>query len=157
MEKFLNLAMDPAQWMVLVKLLVAFFLGGIIGWEREIHDKPAGLRTHMLVAGASALLMEVNYIVAAYQGNIPGAADPVRTVQAIVTGITFLGAGTIIRGQSQKVEGLTTAATILMASVVGIYVGLSQHVAALGIAVFTVITLRLASYNHRHRHHDSAE
>jgi len=89
-----------------------------MGLERELAQKPAGLRTHMLVAGASSLLvvlgdvMIANYSTSSFVQAIQ--TDPIRIMEAIITGISFLGAGTIIfRNQDETVEGLTTAASIL--------------------------------------------
>jgi len=137
--------LDPIQLGVLGKLIVAFVFGALIGIEREMLEKPAGLRTHMLVTGAACLLVTLNDLLATSIGSHHGVrvtSDPIRMVQSIVTGISFLGAGTIIHGRSTKIGGLTTAASLLMASVVGIYVGLSQFVAAFGISLLTLGILR---------------
>lgn len=123
-------------------MLVAFsiLLGGLIGLEREIADKPAGLRTHMLVAGASTLLVILgDFMIRQYSGSpLVDAvmADPIRIMEAIITGISFLGAGTIIfRNREESVEGLTTAASILFAAAIGITVALEQ------IAMAAILTL----------------
>jgi putative Mg2+ transporter-C (MgtC) family protein len=128
---------------VLIHVLLAMFLGGLIGLEREMADKPAGLRTHMLVAGASALLIGITDNIVEGMG-VSGdlvRSDPVRIVQAIVTGITFLGAGTIIR-HKQEVEGLTTAASLLFVVTISICVVLSQYVLAIGATLLTLLILR---------------
>jgi putative Mg2+ transporter-C (MgtC) family protein len=128
---------------VLIHVLLAMFLGGLIGLEREMADKPAGLRTHMLVAGASALLIGITDNIVEGMG-VSGdlvRSDPVRIVQAIVTGITFLGAGTIIR-HKQEVEGLTTAASLLFVVTISICVALSQYVLAIGATLLTLLILR---------------
>ncbi|HSO27216.1 MAG TPA: MgtC/SapB family protein, partial [Anaerolineales bacterium] len=96
------------------EVLLAMILGGLIGIEREAENKPAGLRTHMLVAGASTLFVILGKIAseqfAALLGPDYVRVDAVRIIQAIVVGISFLGAGTIYqRGKSKDVEGLTTA------------------------------------------------
>ena len=140
------MTIDP-QWAILGKFVVALVLGGIIGWEREISDKPAGLRTHMIVVGAACLLICMTGLVG---GAVkPGMddegffrTDPLRIVQGIIIGISFLGAGTIIRrGGGEKVEGLTTAASIWLASVIGIYVGLAQYIVAIAVTLITVFVL----------------
>ena len=125
----------------------AMLLGGIIGFEREYSDKPAGLRTLMLVSGSAAVLMiagenviktdaytEINELI-----NI----DPIRIIQSIIIGISFLGAGTIIlREEKERLEGLTTAAAILLAGTIGICTGLHLYFLAAGISLMglTVIS-----------------
>lgn len=138
-----------AQLTILLNVLIALLLGGAIGYEREDAEKPAGLRTHMLVAGAAALLVGLgDIIVAHYVATVPGQnvmTDPVRVLQALATGIGFLGAGTILRrrGDGRGVEGLTTAASILFTSFIGIAVALAQYVVAVGATVLALIILRL--------------
>ncbi|WP_212747659.1 MgtC/SapB family protein [Fodinibius saliphilus] len=133
-------------WMPIVKVVFAMFLGGLIGLERELARKPAGLRTHMLVAGASSLLvvlgdiMIVNYSSSSMVKAIQ--ADPIRIMEAIITGISFLGAGTIIfRNQQETVEGLTTAASILFAAAIGIAVALQQYLLAGILTVIAIVIL----------------
>ena len=94
---------------VTVRLVLAMVLGGVIGLERERRDRPAGLRTHVLVTVAAALLMMLSRIVAGED------FDPGRMAAAVVTGIGFLGAGTIIHFGAD-VRGLTTAATVWAAA-----------------------------------------
>lgn len=137
------------------KVLFAIFLGGLIGLERELARKPAGLRTHMLVTGAATLLMVLgDYIVGVY-GNSPYVeaiqADPIRIMEAIITGISFLGAGTIFfRNQQETVEGLTTAASILFASGVGITVALNElYLASVLTLVVLLILVSLTSLERR--------
>jgi len=122
-------------------------LGTIIGFDREWAQKPAGLRTHMLVAGASALLVgPTSVVIKDVQlelGDTLLRADPIRIIEAVITGVSFLGAGIIItRGQKGEVEGLTTAASILMAAAVGISVALWQLVLAMGVTLIALVTLR---------------
>lgn len=129
------------------EVAVAMLLGGIIGLERELADKPAGFRTHMLVAGASAMLVVLSDAMAVHFDTSAGEplirSDPLRIVQAIITGISFLGAGTIIRRHGMEhVEGLTTAATILLSSAMGISVAVNQIVLAVGVTVLALIVLR---------------
>jgi putative Mg2+ transporter-C (MgtC) family protein len=123
------------QFQILAYVALAMLLGAAIGLEREIEDKPAGLRTHMLVAGAAALLVAL--------GSDLVRSDPTRIIQAVITGVSFLGAGTIIRhSATRQVEGLTTAASILFAAAVGVCVALSQLVLATGVTVLVLVTLR---------------
>jgi putative Mg2+ transporter-C (MgtC) family protein len=126
---------------------LAMVLGAIIGFEREVEEKPAGLRTHMLVAGAAALFVALVDVVVERFGVGLGVdlvrSDPVRIIEAVVTGISFLGAGTIIlRRGKQQVEGLTTAASILFTAAVGVCVALAQFVLAVGATLLVLGTLR---------------
>jgi putative Mg2+ transporter-C (MgtC) family protein len=127
---------------LLEKVIVASLLGGMVGLEREFADKPAGLRTHMLVGATSAFL-----VILAYQAvNVLSAeeylrTDPIRMIEAIVVGISFLGAGTILKNTGQKdgdVEGLTTSASILSVAAVGIAVGLNNFILAVGVTVWNL-------------------
>ena len=135
------------QFQILAYVGLAMLLGAAIGLEREIEDKPAGLRTHMLVAGVAALLVSLGDVMVRHfdagLGSELVRSDPVRVINAVITGVSFLGAGTIIRRSSTRhVEGLTTAASILFAAAVGICVALSQLVLAVGVTVLVLITLR---------------
>lgn len=139
----------------IIKVLFAMFLGGLLGLERELAQKPAGLRTHMLVAGASSLLvvlgnvMITNYsTVDAFEGSIQ--ADPIRIMEAIITGISFLGAGTIIfRNKDETVEGLTTAASILFVAAIGIAVALERYLLAAILTVLAIVILYGLGYIER--------
>jgi len=135
------------QFQILAYVGLAMLLGAAIGLEREIEDKPAGLRTHMLVAGAAALLVALSDVMIKHFDMALGSelvrSDPTRIIQAVITGVSFLGAGTIIRHSStRQVEGLTTAASILFAATMGVCVALSQLVLAVGVTVLVLVTLR---------------
>lgn len=125
-----------------LRLLVAAALGAAIGFEREIHDQQAGLRTHLLVALGSALFTIVSIYGFASPG--PGAAtgqvDPSRVAAQIVTGIGFLGAGAIIR-QGVTVRGLTTAASLWATAAIGMAMGAGQAAMAMVGAVIVVFSL----------------
>lgn len=135
-----------SQVEIIAEVALAMLLGGLIGIEREMADKPAGFRTHMLVAGAAALLVGLGDALV-HRFNI-GAneylrSDPIRIVEAIITGISFLGAGTIFRRErGEQVEGLTTASSILLCSAVGIAVALRQFLLAAGTTVLALLALR---------------
>lgn len=140
---------DPGQLQILWKVGIALGLGALIGLEREFADRPAGLRTHMLVTGTSTLFISLGEVLARhFQGEFPLGIlqiDPFGLIGAIALGISFLGAGTIIRRNSEKsvkVEGLTTAATILFAASVGVAVALSQYLLALGVTGLVLMVLR---------------
>jgi putative Mg2+ transporter-C (MgtC) family protein len=141
------LQLDSVQLYNLLLVGIAMGLGALIGLDREFKDKPAGLRTHMLVAGAAALLVSLgDVVIGHYAGDVGGQlvrSDPIRIVQAVITGVTFLGAGTIIRsGANRRVEGLTTAASILLAAAVGIGVALGQFLLVAGVTILVLVTLR---------------
>jgi len=137
----------PIQAQILAGVALAMILGGIIGLEREAKDKPAGLRTHMLVAGAATLLVALSDV-AVKRFNIDLGtglvrSDPIRIIEAVITGISFLGAGTILRHKgSDHVEGLTTAASLLFVAALGVCVALSQVLLAIGVTVLVLVTLR---------------
>lgn len=138
---------DLMQLRVLAYVGLAMLLGAVIGIEREIEDKPAGLRTHMLVAGAATLFVALGDVMvrrfSVGLGSELVRSDPVRIIEAVVTGVGFLGAGTIVlRRAKDQVEGLTTAASILFTAAVGVCVALSQLVLAVGATVLALITLR---------------
>jgi putative Mg2+ transporter-C (MgtC) family protein len=135
------------QLRLLLHVVLAFLLGGTIGWEREAAEKPAGLRTHMLVCGAAALLVGLGEILTEeFRRDVFGdlvRTDPTRLLEAMITGVSFLGAGTIIRQRGGGgVAGLTTAASLLLTSAIGAAVALQQFVLAIGATVCTLVTLR---------------
>ena len=141
---------DPVQLQILLQVGIALGLGALIGLEREFADRPAGLRTHMLVTGTSTLFISLGEVLAKhFQEELPAAilqTDPFRLIGAIALGISFLGAGTIIRRNSAgsiKVEGLTTAATILFAASVGVAVALSQYLLAFGVTALILGVLKV--------------
>ena len=124
---------------VLVRLLAATLLGAVIGVQRERAGKPAGLRTHMLVTLGTAVF------VLACSGVGMGYDAQSRVIQGIVTGIGFIGAGSILKLSEQRdVQGLTTAAGVWMTAAVGVAVGLGSLGVALLSTVFTLIILSLA-------------
>lgn len=136
-----------SQLPIIGEVALAMLLGGAIGVEREIADKPAGFRTHMLVAGAAALLVGLSSALvlnfSADRANDLLRFDPIRVVEAIVTAVGFLGAGTIFRrGETNHVEGLTTAASILLAAAIGIAVALRQFALAAAVTVLVLLVLR---------------
>ena len=142
------LAGYETQLEILGTVLVSLILGGLIGLEREDAEKPAGLRTHMLVAAAAALIVDLgDVMIVQFNERTLGSlvqADPLRLIEALAAGVSFLGAGTILRHREGKsVEGLTTAASILFTAGLGISVALSQYVVAVGSTILALITLRL--------------
>lgn len=135
------------QFEILGELLISLLLGGAVGFEREVAGKTAGLRTHMLVCAAATLLValgEVMLLQFATGGHKELLnTDPMRLVGAVITGISFLGAGTIFRRrEDDHVEGLTTAASILLTAAIGMCVALRQWVLAIGAVLLVVAILR---------------
>ena len=128
----------PNEWQAIGYVVLAGALGGLVGFEREAQHKPAGLRTHVLVAGAASLIVLLGRY-AAVQGE--GTADPTRALHGVVTGIGFIGAGVILRGGSHQVKGLTTAASLFFVAAVGAGVALEQLVLSTGATVFAVLVL----------------
>lgn len=138
---------------LLLRLLCAVLLGGLLGWERERRDKPAGLRTHMLVALGAAAFME---LAARLDGQGPDI-DPTRVIQGIVGGIGFLCAGSIIQSRGQ-VQGITTAASVWVAGGIGTACGLGNYVAAIAAALISFLVLLLVPHfpNHDNESTDSS-
>jgi len=123
---------------LVIRLSAAIILGGLIGFERELHGKVAGFRTHSLVALGSALIMLVSiHIFEIYQS---AGGDPARIAAQVVTGVGFLGAGTIIRSE-KGIHGLTPAAGLWTASGIGLACGLGFFRAALAATVITLLVL----------------
>jgi putative Mg2+ transporter-C (MgtC) family protein len=136
-----------SQLEMLGQIALAMALGALLGLERELAHKAAGLRTHMLVAGAAAMLVGLvdallhRFLLPAISPLV--RADPVPVVTAIVMAVGFLGAGTIIRRpDSEHIEGLTTAAAMLFAAAVGSAVGLRLFLVAIGATLLALATLR---------------
>jgi putative Mg2+ transporter-C (MgtC) family protein len=137
----------PLSWQltILGEVILAAFLGGLIGFERELANKPAGLRTHMLVAASVCLLVALgNAIVTGFDLPNPTTTDPVRIIEAIIVGISFLGAGTILKRESRTtVEGLTTAASILAVATIGIGTALNLIPLVLGATAVIIFINRV--------------
>ena len=124
---------------VIVRIFCAALFGGLLGLEREIKHRAAGLRTYMLVCVGACLVMLTNqYIFQTFQ-----ASDPVRMGAQVVSGIGFLGAGTIIVTRHRQIKGLTTAAGLWSVAGVGLALGVGFYEAAAAgaLAIFIVITL----------------
>lgn len=119
------------RYQLVLRLLLAAALGGMIGLEREASGKPAGFRTNLLICLGAALITEVSYHVAFIGVGLGGAADPGRIAAQIVSGIGFLGAGSILHARSGMVTGLTTAATLWVVAAIGMAVGARAYIAAI--------------------------
>jgi putative Mg2+ transporter-C (MgtC) family protein len=139
---------DLVEIHLLGRLALAALLGGLVGLERELSGKPAGLRTNLLICLGAALLMELSIGVAALANvenaalGTPFRADPARIAAQIVSGIGFLGAGTILQSRG-NVIGLTTAATIWVVAAIGMAVGAQAYLVAIGSTLLVVGSLIL--------------
>jgi putative Mg2+ transporter-C (MgtC) family protein len=135
----------------LVRCGVAALCGAIVGLERELKRKPAGFRTNMLICVGSAMYMTVGLLLLKDLGSV---TDPTRIASQVVTGIGFLGAGSILKS-GQHVTGLTTAATIWVVAAIGIIAGAGFPVLALVASCLTVVTLiALGRFENRYLDHD---
>ena len=124
---------------VAVRIVAAVIIGGLLGLERGMKNRPAGLRTYMLVCVGACLIMLTNQ----YLFQVTQAGDPMRLGAQVVSGIGFLGAGTIVVTRYNRIKGLTTAAGLWSAAGVGLALGVGFYEAALiaGLAIFVVMTL----------------
>ncbi len=129
-----------AWWELILRLLLAAVLGGAVGYQREATDRPAGFRTHILVAVGAALFTLISFYPFDGAGRL--ATDPTRIAAQVVTGIGFLGAGTIIRREN-LVIGLTTAASLWAIAAVGVAAGVGYYAAALGGTGIILATLTI--------------
>lgn len=123
---------------ILLRLLLAALIGGIIGIEREANKRPAGLRTHILVSVGSALIMMISLY------GMPLRADPSRIASNVVTGVGFLGAGTILRN-GNTIKGLTTAASLWVCAGIGLAIGSGYYFAGVVTALIVLVSLVVLS------------
>ncbi len=136
------------QAVVLLNAFIAAILAGVIGYEREALHKPAGLRTNMIIAAVAVLLVSFGKSLAEEFGGVhsDNRVDPIRTIEAIIVGVSFIGAGTIIKSEAKaNVQNLTTAATLLFSAGIGVGVALQQYVLAVGVtflALFINLTMK---------------
>jgi putative Mg2+ transporter-C (MgtC) family protein len=137
-------------WNTMVPLLIAAICGGAVGLERERLRRPAGLRTHVLVSLGSALIMQVSLTMWEMTGRgALGNGDPGRIAAQVVSGIGFLGAGTIMR-EGANIRGLTTAASLWVVAGIGLAVGAGMYLPAIGATVLVMLTLKtLSEVEHR--------
>lgn len=124
---------------VIIRLVLSVFLSGFIGLERQLHRRNAGLRTHILVSLGSCLIMLTSlYVFDIYNTKVP--LDPTRIAAGVITGIGFLGAGTIIQDR-EGVRGLTTAASLWVVSGIGLATGVGFYTAGIFTTILTLIVL----------------
>lgn len=126
--------MDPLTLGFWQHLGMAVLCGAILGVEREINDKPAGLRTCILVCVGSMLFIRLGLLLD------DKTADPTRVLSQIVTGVGFIGAGVIL-SRGAEVKGVTTAAVIWLLAAIGAMIGLDQHAAAMAVSLTALIVL----------------
>ncbi|MEJ2744726.1 MAG: MgtC/SapB family protein [bacterium] len=146
--------MAIGEWETLLRLVLALIFGGLIGTEREAHGRAAGTRTNILVCmGSAAIILAFQKLYATVPLGADSAIrmDPARAAAGIITGIGFLGAGTIIKGRN-FVLGLTTAASIWIVSAIGITLGLGHYLISTEVTVLALLTLMaLEGLSHRIR------
>lgn len=132
---------------IIIRLVLSLILSGLIGLERQMHRRTAGLRTHILVSLGSCLIMLTSlYIFAIYKNE--ANVDPARIAAGVITGIGFLGAGTIIR-EREGVKGLTTAASLWVVAGIGLATGCGFYKAALFTTILALLTLFFLKYIER--------
>lgn len=134
-----NNLMSIREFETFFKLVLIVFLSGFVGWERESWSKPAGFRTHVLVGISAVLLMVCGEFLYEKTGS-----DPTRIPAQLLSGIGFLGAGTILR-DGNNVKGLTTAAGLLSVTCIGLAVGAGYY---LGAIIATAVVYVVLSYSH---------
>jgi putative Mg2+ transporter-C (MgtC) family protein len=129
---------------ILVRLVLTLILSGLIGLERQVHRRSAGLRTHILVSLGSCLIMLTSmYVFDIYKNQ--ACLDPARIAAGVITGIGFLGAGTIIR-EREGVKGLTTAASLWVVAGIGLAVGSGFYRAAIYSTLLSLVALVFLRY-----------
>jgi putative Mg2+ transporter-C (MgtC) family protein len=144
--------MEPTEF--LVRIILASLLGGVIGLERDMHGRAAGLRTHLLVSMGAALFMVLSELVAAHaatmtkQGLVAAFSDPGRIAAQVVTGIGFLGAGTIIK-EGLTIRGLTTAACLWLVAAIGMAAGGGYFIIAIVTTLIALLSLISLHYLER--------
>lgn len=138
-EKIMLHAREITLGAIVLRIIMAEVLGGVIGSERGRMNRPAGMRTYMLVSIGSCVVMLINQ----YAYQVYGVGDPVRLGAQVVSGIGFLGAGTIIVTTHNQIKGLTTAAGLWASACIGLAIGIGLYEVAIVacIAVFSVLTV----------------
>lgn len=139
-------ALESGELWILLRVAAAMALGGVLGIERELGRHAAGLRTHMMIAGAAALIVGLGDVVAEqftreqYRDLV--RIDPGHLIKAVVAAVGFVGAGAILRARgNQQVQGLTTASSLLMAAAIGMAAGLGHYLLAFGASLMCVLVL----------------
>jgi len=134
----------PTDLEMVIRLLLTTILSGLVGLERQVHRRDAGLRTHILVALGSCLIMLTSmYVFDIYKDAV--SLDPARIAAGVITGIGFLGAGAIIR-EPERVKGLTTAASLWVVAGIGLAVGIGFNKVAIYTTILVLIVLHFLRY-----------
>jgi len=134
----------PTDLEMIMRLLLTLILSGLIGLERQVHRREAGLRTHILVALGSCLIMLTSiYVFDIYKDAV--SLDPARIAAGVITGIGFLGAGTIIR-EPERIRGLTTAASLWVVAGIGLAVGIGFNKVAIYTTILVLVVLHFFRY-----------
>lgn len=149
--------LETTDWHAFLPILVAMVMGAVIGLEREIHHKSAGLRTMILISTGAALFTIIS-------NRLPEENAPTRLIQGVITGVGFIGAGAIIRDRV-SVHGITTAAMIWLMTGIGIACGMGMYEIAAGTTLLALITLwglspldrRITKQNHNRRSTDKVD
>lgn len=142
MSLFDSVRTELPEQVILGRLLLAAVLGALIGIDRELKQRPAGLRTHILVAmGAATFSVITLELVSQYPGN---NSDPVRVIEAVTAGVAFLAAGAIIQARGQ-VQGVTTGASMWLTAALGVACGAGDYSIAVMAALLTVFVLAVLS------------
>ena len=135
------------EWQIIARLVIALFLGGAIGFDREVKNRPAGLRTHMLIALAASIFSITTLEIVAGMEKMGHSADPLRAIEAVTAGVAFLAAGSIIQSRAQ-ISGLTTGASMWLAGAIGVACGFGLFIIALlatGLALIVLVWLQSLS------------
>ena len=135
------------EWQIICRLVIALLLGGAIGFDREVKNRPAGLRTHMLIALAAAIFSITTLEIIANLEKTGHTADPIRAIEAVTAGVAFLAAGSIIQSRAQ-ISGLTTGASMWLAGAIGVACGFgffSIAVLATALALIILVWLQKLS------------
>jgi putative Mg2+ transporter-C (MgtC) family protein len=128
------------EWEIAVRLAASILFGAVIGWERESKNRPAGLRTHILVCLASATFTIVAVELVNWAERNGATSDPIRAIEAVTAGVAFLAAGTIIQARGQ-VQGLTTGASLWLAGAIGVASGTGMYSLAVMVTFLALIIL----------------
>lgn len=136
---------------IAIRLALALVLGAVIGFEREAQNRPAGLRTHMLVSLAAALFTIVAIDVASSRIGDESTVrfDPIRVIEAVTAGVAFLAAGAILR-VGTHVQGITTGAALWLAGAAGVACGVGLGLIAVGVSIVSLVVLSLLQRIERH-------
>ncbi|HQV52867.1 MAG: MgtC/SapB family protein [Flavobacteriales bacterium] len=158
----MDYAYERELW-ILLDVGIAALLAGAVGLERELDKKPAGLRTNMVIGAVAALFILLGKIVitiydTSLSENVEITTDPVRVFEAIVVGVSFIGAGTIMRSSNGNgVQNLTTAASLLLSAGIGISVALHLYVLAVGVALLAWVINHFMGIFERRMIHDEID